>query len=130
MLCLICTLQYVCTYVYICIHAYILILTLNIFITDAPSIISGTVLTPHSIEVTWNAFPTTSGVIGYLISYNTTASYTTGGNMIAFGASTSSYILTNLEEYTSYTITVRAFSNSGMSDESNKVWVTTYTASK
>ena len=119
----------ICT-VYTCICNNFNNQTLNIFITDAPSIISATVLTPHSIKVTWNAFPTTSGIIGYLISYNTTASYTTGSNMIAFGVSTSSYILTNIEEYTSYTITVRAFSNTGMSDESNEVSITTYTASK
>ena len=104
--------------------------TLKIFITDAPSNVSATVLTPRSVEVTWNAFPTSSGIIGYLISYNTTASYTTDGYELAIGVSTSRYILTNLEEYTNYIITIRAYSNSGMSEESNEVSVTTYTASK
>ena len=87
-------------------------------------------LTPRSVKVTWNAFPTSSGIIGYLISYNTTASYTSGGGVMVNGVSTSRYILTNLEEYTNYIITIRAYSNSGMSEESNEVSVTTYTASK
>ena len=97
---------------------------------DAPSNVSATVLTPRSVEVTWNAFPTSSGIIGYLISYNTTASYTSGGDVTVNGMSTSRYILTNLEEYTSYTITVQTISNNGTSDESIEVLVTTYTASK
>ena len=44
---------------------------------------------------------------GYLISYTTTASYTSGGNVTVNGHSTTSHILSNLEEGTFYTITVR-----------------------
>ena len=87
-------------------------------------------VTSRSIDVTWNAFPTTSNIIGYFILYSTTASYTTGGNVTVNGVSISSYILTNLEEYTSYTITVQTISINGTSDESNEVLVTTYTDSK
>ena len=97
---------------------------------DAPNNVSATVLTPRSVEVTWNAFSTSSDIIGYLISYNTTASYTSGGDVTVNGVSTSRYILTNLEEYTNYTITVQTISNNGTSDESNEVLVTTYTSSK
>ena len=97
---------------------------------DAPNNVSATVLTPRSVEVTWNAFSTSSDIIGYLISYNTTASYASGGDVMVNGVSTSRYILTNLEEYTGYTITVQTISNNGTSDESIEVLVTTYTASK
>ena len=87
-------------------------------------------LSSRSVEVMWDAFSTLSGVTGYVISYTTTASYTSGGSVTVNDVSTASYILTNLEEYTNYTITVRATSNSGMSDESDGVLVTTYTAGK
>ena len=100
------------------------------FITDVPSNVTATVLSSRSVEVMWDAFSGSSGVIGYIISYTTTASYTSGGSMTANDVSIASYTLTNLEEFTNYTITVRATSNSGMSDESDGVSVTTYTAGK
>ena len=78
----------------------------------------------------WDAFNAISGVTGYIILYTTTASYTSGESVPVNNVSTASYILTNLEEYTNYTITVRATSNSGMSNESDGVLVTTYTAGK
>ena len=84
-------------------------------------------LTSRSVEVTWDAFPVSSGVTGYSISYTTTASYTSGDSVMVNGATTASYTFTNLEEYTNYTITVCATSNSGMSENSNEVLVTTYT---
>ena len=87
-------------------------------------------LTSRSVEVTWDAFPTLSGVTGYLISYTTTASYTSGGSVTVNDAATASYTLTDLEEYTNYTISVQATSNSGMSENSDEVLVTTYTAGK
>ena len=71
-----------------------------------------------------------SGVTGYNISYTTTALYTSGGSMTVNDVTATNSTLTNLEEYTNYTITVRAISNSGMSENSNEVLVTTYTASK
>ena len=97
---------------------------------DAPNNVTDTVLTPRSINITWNASPATSDIIGYFILYTTTASYTTGGSVTLNDVSISSYILTNLEEYTSYNITVQTISNKGTSDESNEVSVTTYTDSK
>ena len=71
-----------------------------------------------------------SGVTGYNISYTTTASYTSGESVTVNDITATSSTLTDLEEYTNYTITVRAISNSGMSENSNEVLVTTYTASK
>ena len=87
-------------------------------------------LTSRNVEVTWDAFPVTSGVTGYLISYTTTVSYTSGGSVTVNDVTATNSTLTDLEEYTNYTITVRAISNSGMSENSNEVLVTTYTASK
>ena len=87
-------------------------------------------LTSRSVEITWDAFPAFSGVTGYLISYTTTASYTSGGSVMVNDVATASYTLTDLEEYTNYTISVQATSNSGMSENSDEVLVTTYTAGK
>ena len=105
-------------------------ITYTCFILDAPSNVNATVLTSQSVEVTWDAFPVSSGVTGYIIAYITTASYINDGGVIVNGATTASYTFTNLEEYTNYTITVRATSNSGMSEDSNEVLITTYTAGK
>jgi len=88
------------------------------------------VLTPRSIEVTWDS-PSSSDVTGYLISYTTNASYTGGGSVAVNGGSTTSGTLTNLEENTLYTITVQAIDNNNrMGVNSNEVSVTTYTAGK
>jgi len=86
------------------------------------------VLTPQSVEVTW--YPLSDDFSGYLISYTTNASYTSGGNMTVNGGNTTSIILTNLEENTLYTITVQAINDGGFSDNSNEVSVTTYTDGK
>ena len=87
-------------------------------------------LTPRSVEVTWEP-STSSDVTGYLISYTTTASYTSGGSVTVNGGSTTSHILTNLEEDTLYKITVQATtSDNRMSANSNEVPVRTYTDGK
>ena len=88
-----------------------------------------TVLTPHSVEVTWT-LSSSPDVTGYLISYTTTAEYTSGGSMMVSDNSTTSSTLANLEENTLYTITVQATSNNGISANSNAVSVTTYTDGK
>ena len=87
-------------------------------------------LTPRSIQVTWEP-SSSSDVTGYLISYTTTASYTSGGNVTVNDGSTTSSTLTNLEENTLYTITVQATDKDNrMSANSNKVPVRTYTDGK
>ena len=98
-------------------------------ISDISIHVSAMVLTPHIVQVTWNAFHSNC-VTGYLISYFTNASYTSGGNVYLSDVSKTSYKLTNLEEYTEYYIIVRAISTTGISDDSNKVSVTTYTDGK
>ena len=92
--------------------------------------VRATVLTPHSVEVTWDQ-SSSDDVTGYLISYTTTASYTSGDSVTVSGGSTTSHTLTNLEEDTPYTITVQATSSDNrMSANSNEVSVRTYTDGK
>ena len=87
-------------------------------------------LAPRSIEVTWKV-SSAFDIIGYLISYTTTASYAVNGSMMVDGGSTTSHTLTNLEEDTLYTITVQATtSDNRMSTNSNEVSVRTYTDGK
>ena len=85
-------------------------------------------LTPRSVEITWTV-SSSSDVTGYLISYTTTASYTSGGSVTVNGRSTTSHTLSNLEEGTFSTITVQANSNNGNAN-SAPVSVTTYTDGK
>ena len=96
--------------------------------TQPPTNVSATVLTPRSVEVAWSVSSSPDGT-GYLISYTTTASYTSDGNATVNGRSTTSHTLSNLEENTPYTITVQANSNNGNAN-SNAVSVTTYTDGK
>ena len=102
---------------------------MRIFLIDASIDVNAVVLISRSVQVTWNTFHS-SCITGYLISYFTNASYTSGGNVIVNGFNQTSYTLTSLEEYTEYYITLRVISNIGMSDNSNGVTVTTYTDSK
>ena len=75
------------------------------------------VITPRSVEIRWDK-PSQSCITGYLISYTTNASYTSGGNMTMNG-STTNVTITNLEENTLYNITTQAISNRGISFRSN-----------
>ena len=97
---------------------------------DPPTNVRTTVVTSRSIQITWRP-SSLSDVTGYLISYTTTASYTSGESVAVNGGSTTSGTLTNLEEDTLYTITVQATtSDNRMSANSNKVSVRTYTDGK
>ena len=87
-------------------------------------------LTTRSVQVTWT-LSSSPNVTGYLISYTTDASYISDGSVMVSGNSATSGTLNNLEEGTTYTITVQATtSNNIMSGNSNAVTVTTYTAGK
>ena len=94
-----------------------------------PNNVRATALTPHAVKVMW--VQSLSDATGYLISYTTIASYTSGGNVTVNGHDTTSYTLTNLEENTLYTITIQATTDDNrMSVYSNEVSVTTYTDGK
>ena len=101
-----------------------------ITVPEPPTNVRATVLTSHSVVVTWN--PSSSpNTVGYLISYTTTALYASNGSVMVNGDSTASHTLTNLEEDTLYTITVQlTIENKRMSVNSNKVSVRTYTDGK
>ena len=85
-------------------------------------------LTPRSVEVTWTA-SSSSDVTGYLVSYTTTAEYTSDDSVTVNGRGTTSHTLSNLEEGTFYTITVQANSINGNAN-SAPVSATTYTDGK
>ena len=88
-------------------------------------------LTPRSVEVTWTVSSSSDDVAGYLISYTTTAEYTSSGSVMVNGNMATRGTLTNLEEATTYTITVQAAtSDNRRSGNSNEVSVTTYTDGK
>ena len=97
-----------------------------------PTNVNVPLLTPRSIQVTWT-LSLSPEATGYLISYTTTASYISMNDRsgsIPVGNTTSG-TLNNLEEGTTYTITVRATdSNNRSSGSSNTVTITTYTAGK
>ena len=87
---------------------------------------------PRSVQVTWT-LSTSPDVTGYLISYTTDASYISMNNRSCSMpvGNTRSGILNNLEEGTTYTITVQAiYSDIIMSGNSNEVTITTYTTGK
>ena len=91
-------------------------------------------LTPRSVEVTWTV-SSSPDVTGYIISYTTTAEYIDindrSGSVTVNSNSATSGTLMNLEENTTYIITVQATTGDGrMSVNSNAVSVTTYTDGK
>ena len=97
-----------------------------------PTNVRSTVLTPRSVEVSWTV-STSPDVTGYLISYTTTAEYINISNRsrsVMVSGSTTSIILSNLEESTPYTIGVRATTNDGRRSGNIAVSVTTYTDGK
>ena len=100
---------------------------------EPPTKVRPTVVTSRSIQITWEPLSSSDVTItGYLISYTTTASYVSSSDRSeSITVTTTSGTLTNLEEYTLYTITVQATtSDNRMSANSNEVSVRTYTDGK
>ena len=95
-------------------------------LVDPPSNVTATVITPRSITVTWIPSPSPN-VTGYLISYTTDAPYISMNDRsqsIPVGNTTTGTI-NNVEEATTYTITVQSNSSDGLSPKSNVETVTT-----
>ena len=87
-------------------------------------------LATRSVVVTWTV-SSSPNVTGYIISYTTTASYASNGSVAVNQHTTTRGDLNNLEEGTTYNITVQATtSDNRMSVNSNAVSVTTYTDGK
>ena len=98
----------------------------------APTKVRATMLTPRSVEVTWTP-SLSSGVTGYLISYTTDASYIGLSNRSRSMTidNTTTGTLTDLEEGTTYSITVQATARNNLkSGNSNAETVTTQTIGK
>ena len=112
------------------VHTYVqLLCNLLGYLIGPPTNVRATVLTPRSVEVTWTA-SSSPDVTSYLISYTTTAEYTSGGSITVNGGTTS-HTLNNMEENTLFTITVQTTtSNNRRSGNSDPVSVTTYTDGK
>ena len=90
-----------------------------------------TVITPRSIMITWTPSPSPN-VTGYLISYTTDASYISMNDRsqsIPVG-NTTTVTINNVEEDTTYTITVQSNSSDGLSRKSNVETVTTQASGK
>ena len=89
----------------------------------APTNVRATVLSHCSVEVTWDQL---SDATEYIISYSTSASHISDGNVIVKDGSTTSHVLKYLEENTPYIITVQAISaDSRKSILSNEVSIRT-----
>ena len=85
-------------------------------------------LTPNSVEVTWDQ---SSDVTGYLISCTSPASYAGNKNVIENGGDNLSHIFTDLVENTPYIITVQGLTRDGSKSLcSNEVSIKTSTTGK
>ena len=94
----------------------------------APTNVNAKVLTPNSVEVTWDQSP---DVTGYFISCTSPASYAGVKNVIVYGGDTTSHALTNLVENTPYDITVQGLTRDGRkSDHSDEESIVTPKAGK
>ena len=92
----------------------------------APTNVKATVLTPNSIEVTWDQ---SSDFTGYFVACTSPASYAGAKNAILKGNETTKCTLTNLVENTPYDIVVQGISKDGRkSDHSTKQSVITQKA--
>ena len=85
-------------------------------------------LTSRSAKIIWDA-SLSPQVTNYLISYTTTAEYTSGGS-IKVNDRTTSYTITHLEENTEYVVSVQATINTIGSSNNPKVKILTYSDGK
>ena len=96
---------------------------------DPPNNVKVTVLAPNIVEVSWDPFVSTE-VTSYLITYTTTAVYTTGGSITVYRHNVSKVLLTSVEENTSYNITVQTVSVNIVSRPSSVASVITWASGK
>jgi len=110
------------------------VLCCSLNLCDYPSIdppnVRVTVATPRSIEVTWDPSLQLAVATGYLISYTTTAPYTSGGIVTVNDSNATNGTLTNLEENTSYNISVQAVVSNELRVSSSEVSIMTWTDGK
>ena len=94
-------------------------MNISVVAPSAPTRLMGTPLT-SSISLTWSQHSLDDIVDSYTISYTPMAGYSNApsGNRNTTGSSTS-YILSSLEEATVYVITIKANNTAGFSPASN-----------
>ena len=108
------------------VHKLLICLLTQLLFTN----VQATMVMPRSVVVTWTV-SSSPDVTGYIISYTTTASYTSGGSVRVNQRTTTRGTIMNLEEATAYIITVQATtSDNTMSGNSNAVSVTTSSVGK
>ena len=108
------------------VHKLLICLLTQLLFTN----VQATMVMPRSVVVTWTV-SSSPDVTGYIISYTTTASYTSGGSVRVNQRTTTRGTIMNLEEGTAYIITVQATtSDNTMSPNSNAVSVTTSSVGK
>ena len=131
-------------YVHVCTYTYIVLLNSNIKVNLhinfcslaipklftnlcmylAPTNVRATVLTPDSVEVTWDQ---SSSATGYAISYAATA--IEDKRVTVTRDCSMSQILTDLKDDTEYTISVQGTTNDGNKDlESDKTYTSVKTS--
>jgi hypothetical protein len=98
------------------------IVSVNFPAPGTPNIVSVTDPSASSLRVQWSS--PTSGVDGYEVSYSPvegagSCDGVPGGAVMVEGANTFTHMLTNLEAYTEYSITVRARGADGLGPPSN-----------
>lgn len=92
-------------------------LYINFPAPGTPNIVSVTPLSPSSLRVQWTS--PTNGVNGYEVSYSPVEGAEScdgvpGGAVMVEGANTFTHMLTSLEAYTEYSVTVRARGADGL----------------
>ena len=103
-------------------------MNISVVAPSAPTRLMGTPLTT-SISLTWSQHSLDDIVDSYTISYTPMAgcSNAPSGNRNTTGSSTS-YILSSLDEATEYVITIKAKNTTGFSPASNSLGITTLAA--
>ena len=100
-------------------------------VIDPPTDVMATAVTPRSIMVTWSPSPS-PGVTSYLISYTTDAPYISMNNRSRsfLVGNTTTGTINNVEEDTTYTITVQSNRSDGLSCNSNVKTIKTQSIGK
>jgi len=86
----------------------ILLATYFIYPDSPPKNVTATVLSPHSIRITWSPPATTMIVAEYTVVYNAVESFADDGNITVANTSIE---LNGLEEFVTYELTVSAISS-------------------
>ena len=85
---------------------------LNFYADGPPVNVHATVLSPRTINVTWDLLSNLSFIISYIISYNSVESFANAGSLLVDKSSANAAI-DGLEEFVSYNVSVQAVYGGG-----------------